>query len=105
MVGHLVGNPKHPEGVFQAGVIRSRKDEMSKAGLADAPEPLKRRMADQLERSPLDRNGSVDRIENRFPNETTRPRRHAGPEVPGALKRPGGKAVLARQISALAEPI
>jgi hypothetical protein len=105
MVGHLVSHPIHSEGMLQASVIRPRKDEMRKTGLADSPEPLKRRVANQLERSPFDRNGTVDRIENRFPNEPTLARRHAGSDVPGALKRPGVKLEGPRRFSTADEPI
>jgi len=37
-----------PEGMVEAGVLRSRIDQMCEPGLFDAPQPLKQRMLNQV---------------------------------------------------------
>ncbi len=59
---HSTRDPIGSQRVLETSVIRSGEHEMGEAGLPDAPQALEFRRSDELEREPLERDRSVDRV-------------------------------------------
>jgi len=83
MLRHLSRDPEDPERMLKSSVIRSGKDEVSKASLPDPPKSLEGGVADEVERGPFHGNNSVYRVKDRFSKRARTALRHSGPTYRG----------------------